>query len=392
MFHHEAESDFLSNRLSLVSPWPKFALRMVIGFEIYSPMENSQPDEMAKEIMLEKSTVLMSSESRMEDINRMIGYVPESEFWARKTDITPEQARQKPVSPTTIEEEELRMIGLVPWEKFKARKVPLPSYVPRSKDYYSCVAVTRLSLHETLATHPKIEANHDLRSELDSLTYGMAEQLEGTPVEQCKATVDNVIARWAESLTPERFISTDPLQPLRDANETIRQAVIAAIKENPSLKGIELELDLSELAFDMAKTLAGMPGSERKRLVDAAICDWLEALPVEIRKGLETINAQPVFAETPEFPEFLTPSPSEVEINRSLGIVPWEELKARTVANDAEQEPVFISSASKREDRKRALGIVPLAELLARTTPITPEQVRQKPKATPEDNPSPPVD
>ncbi len=329
----------------------------------------------AKEMMLAKPPVLMSSASEMEDINRSLGYVPLSELNARKAPITPEEARQKPLdlSPSNAEDinrslghapwDELeartveitldqvrqplplsssmnwdmaRQIGLVPWEELKARKVPLPSYVTRSKDYYACVAVTRLSVHETLATHPKIEANHELRSELDHLTHRMAEQLEGTPVDQRKAMVDTVVAEWVDSLTPERFNSTDPLQPERDARETIRQSVAAAFKAHPQLSEkngdpSDLGLDLGDIAYDMVDALVGLPARERRTLVDAAIAAWLEALPVENSKRLETIAAHPVFSETPEFPEFLTPSPSEVEINCSLGIVPLSELKSRKV-------------------------------------------------------------
>jgi hypothetical protein len=95
-------------------------------------------------------------------------------------------------SPSALHADRLRALGHVPHTEFKSRKVPLLSYVPRSKDYYACVAVTRLSVQETLATHPKIEANHELRSELDHLTKRIAEQLEDTPVDQRKTMVDTV--------------------------------------------------------------------------------------------------------------------------------------------------------------------------------------------------------
>jgi hypothetical protein len=291
----------------------------------------------AKEMMLAKQPVLMSSAMQREDRHRALGIVPLDELLARTTAITPEQVRQKLSDLSPSNEEDInRSLGIVPWEELNARKVPLPSYVPGSKDYYACVAVTRLSVQETLATHPKIESNHELRSELDHLTNCIAELLEATPVDQRRTMVDTVIAEWVDSLTPERFNSTDPLQPGRDALETMRQSMKAVRKAHPELTEkngdpTDLSLALEEIVYDMEDALVGLPARERKTLVDAAIGAWIEALPVEIRKGLETITVHPVFAETPEFPEFLTPSPSEGEINRSLGIVPLSELKSRKV-------------------------------------------------------------
>jgi hypothetical protein len=55
-----------------------------------------------------------------------------------------------------------------------------------------------------------------------------------------------------------------------------------------------------------------------------------------------------------------------------------------------EAPPVLMSSAMEIEIN-RSLGIVPLSELKARKAPITPEQVKQKPKKTPKAKPAEPV-
>jgi hypothetical protein len=55
-----------------------------------------------------------------------------------------------------------------------------------------------------------------------------------------------------------------------------------------------------------------------------------------------------------------------------------------------EVPPVLMSSAMEAEIN-RSLGIVPLSELKSRKAPITPEQVKQKPKKTPKAKPAEPV-
>jgi hypothetical protein len=95
-----------------------------------------------------------------------------------------------------------------------------------------------------------------------------------TPVNQ--ATARETQDKTTDTATTEESFAVDPAQDLRDATETIRQAVVAALASNPALEGTDLGFDLEDIAFDMAEALATVPADQRKGMVDAAIAAWLE--------------------------------------------------------------------------------------------------------------------